>query len=251
MAEYQTVEINENTEAENISLEEQAKMQEEAAQNTPEGERPEWLDEKFKSPEDLAKAYEELQKKQGKGEDIDEDVVEDGEEPTEITSEASNTITNATEEFAENGTLSDDTFEALEKAGIPRAYVESYIAGQTALVTSEAEAVKAEVGGAQSYEAMLEWAGENLTETEIDAYNSMVESGNVAQAKVAAKGLYAQMVSAGGKPPTITQGQTSGPSVAPFTSTAQITSAMADSRYADDPAYRQQVENRIAVSNVI
>ena len=71
----ESVVINEPTEEENISLEKQAEMQEEAkqqkaSQQTPKEvpsteERPEWLDEKFKSPEDLAKAYNELQSKLG------------------------------------------------------------------------------------------------------------------------------------------------------------------------------------------
>ena len=83
MANYNSTQVNETSEEENISLEKQAAMQEEAAQqrnqtiesNTDETpaeepqeevteERPEWLDEKFNSPEDLAKAYNELQKKQ-------------------------------------------------------------------------------------------------------------------------------------------------------------------------------------------
>ena len=68
MADYQKVEINERSEEENISLEQQAQMQAEAAEQQPEGDRPQWLDEKFESPEDLAKAYQELQAKQSKGE---------------------------------------------------------------------------------------------------------------------------------------------------------------------------------------
>ena len=61
MAEANRVVINEPTENEEITLEQQAEMQEEAVatseEQTPTEERPEWLDEKFNSPEDLAKAY--------------------------------------------------------------------------------------------------------------------------------------------------------------------------------------------------
>lgn len=246
MAEYESVAINEPTESENITLEEQASMMD-AEQS--QGDRPEWLDEKFETPEDLAKAYQELQAKQSRGEeDIEEEQVDSEDE---ISSEASEIITNATDEYTESGTLSDETFKALEDAGIPRAYVESYIAGQQALVSNEADQVKAEIGGAETYNQMLEWAGNNLSDVEIEAYNSMVESGNINQAKVAAKGLYAQFVSANGKAPTLTQGRTSGSSVAPFTSTAQITQAMSDPKYATDPAFRKSVEDRIRISNVI
>ena len=119
------------------------------------------------------------------------------------------------------------------------------------MADSEANTVKNEVGGSEAYTAMLEWAGDNLAPDEIEAYNSMVESGNLSQAKVAAKGLYAQYVSAGGKPPQLSQGTTSGSAVKPFSSTAQITQAMSDPRYASDPAFRQSVQDRIEISSVL
>lgn len=252
MAEYQSVEINEETEGENISLEEQAAQQDAANTEAQQGDRPEWLDEKFESPEDLAKAYQELQTKQSRGEteEVEEELTE--EEIDDVTnSSMSDAISSATDEWTETGNLSEDSFNTLAESGIPREIVESFIQGQAALVSNEADQVRNEVGGEEAYNSMLTWAEQNLSTDEQAAYNSMVESGNLAQAKVAAKGLYAQMVSAGGKPPTITQGGTKGPSVQPFGSTAQITKAMSDPRYANDPAYRQEVQNRISMSNVI
>ena len=252
MADYQKVEINERSEEENITLEQQAQMQAEAAEQQPEGERPQWLDEKFESPEDLAKAYQELQAKQSKGESEEtEEEEEEGEEVEEERSESNDTIAAASLEWHETGELSEDTYESLQNAGISREMVDSYIAGQTAMADNETNAVKNEVGGADSYAAMLEWAGDNLEPDEIEAYNSMVESGNLSQAKVAAKGLYAQYVSAGGKPPKLSQGNTSGSAIKPFSSTAQITQAMSDPRYKSDPAFRQSVQDRIEISNVI
>ena len=83
MAEYQSVTINEPSEEENISLEQENAMQEEAkAQKGGDpqpvvDDQPEWLDDKFNSPEDLAKAYDELQKKQSKSSDEKEDTTEE------------------------------------------------------------------------------------------------------------------------------------------------------------------------------
>ena len=250
MADYQSVSINEPTESENITLEEQAKMQEEQA-SSESTDRPEWLDEKFESPEELAKAYTELQKKQGSA-DSDDDEGEVVEEEEEVSTFATTeTIQSATEEFAESGTLSDKTFDALEDAGIPRDFVQAYIEGQKAVSDAQAQEVKNEIGGAANYEALSDWASENLSDSDLDAYNSIVEGGSLEQAKVAVKGLYSQFISAGGKPPVLSQGSTSGSSVKPFGSTAQITQAMSDPRYATDPAYRKTIEERIAVSNVI
>lgn len=251
MAELQQVSINEPTESENISLEEQAAAQEAAANKQPENEapqtqeeeRPEWLPEKFKSAEELAKAYSELEKsksskssKSNKQEaPADENVM-------------TSAIETATSEFMESGELSEKTFESLEKAGLPRELVEGYMAGQGALVATQVASVKETIGGEGNYEAMAEWAAENLDETELDAYNEVVENGTVEQARMAVRGLFAQFKSAGGKAPTLIQGATQGTGVKPFASAAQVTEAMKDPRYKNDPAYRQTVEQRLAVT---
>ena len=271
MAELQQMQVNEINEEENISLEQQAAMQEEAAQqrnqtleaDPKEGkttaeeqvkeeapsERPEWLDEKFESPEDMAKAYAELQKKMSESKPAKK-APEKKEEvaPSEATAGA---IENATAEFAENGELSDKTFDALEAAGLPRSFVEAYINGQQAMSVQQASAIQESIGGQGNYEAMSEWAAENLAEAELDAFNSIVEGSSVDAAKVAVKGLYSQFLAAGGKGPSLVQGSTAGDSGAkPFGSAAQLTEAMRDKRYETDPAYREQIERRLAVSTI-
>jgi len=265
MANYQSVTVSENTNEENISLEKQAAMQEEAAQqrgqtiesSADEGkqeveetsERPEWLDEKFESPEDLAKAYNELQQKQSKKETPKDKDQKEGEEDSATTS-TSNAVQKATEEFTETGKLSDKAFVELDKAGIPREFVEAYIQGQEAISTASALEIQESIGGNANYAAMSEWAGENLADGDLQAYNAIVERGTVEQARVAVKGMYAQFLAAGGKAPNLAQGATSGAAGAKaFGSAASMVEAMQDPRYKSDPAYREQVEKRIAVSN--
>lgn len=251
MAQLQQVTINESSEDENISLEEQAALQDAAnaekpadgqAPQTQEETRPEWLPEKFQSPEDLAKAYSELEKKGSTSKKTSKE--EAAEEPNTM----STAIETATSEFMESGELSDKTFETLEKAGLPRDIVEAYMAGQGALVATQVAQVKETIGGEGNYEAMAEWAAENLAEEELSAYNEVVENGTVEQARMAVRGLFAQFRSAGGKAPTLIQGSTTGSGVKPFGSAAQVTEAMRDPRYKNDPAYRQTVEQRLAVT---
>ena len=267
MANYQSVSVQEHTEEENVSLEKQAAMQEEAAEqrnqsiqsNTEEPqeetqeeaseERPEWLDEKFESPEDLAKAYNELQKKQSSKQSKAKKDDAPAEEEAGVSLNSS--VQKATEEFAEAGALTDKTFVELEKAGLPRSFVEAYIAGQESMSTSQALDIQNEVGGNANYNAMAEWASENLSDGDLDGFNSIVEGGSVEQAKMAVKGLYSQFISAGGNPPELSQGGTSGSSVKPVGSAAQVPEAMRDPRYSSDPAYRDNVEKRLAVSNVL
>ena len=273
MADLHQVQINEVNEEENISLEQQAAMQEEAAnqrnqtleadpkegketieeqlkedEEPTEEERPEWLDEKFESPEEMAKAYKELQKKMSKPKAEKKDAKAEETSAPEATTGA---IEAARNEFAESGELSDKAFDALEAAGLPRSFVEQYIAGQEAMSVQQATTIQESIGGAGNYEAMSEWAGENLADGDLDAFNTIVEGGSVEQARVAVKGLYAQFQAAGGKGPALVQGSTSGDSgVKPFGSTAQVTEAMRDPRYANDPAYRENVEKRMAVSSI-
>lgn len=272
MADLHQVQVNEVSEEENISLEQQAAMQEEAAKQRnqtleadptegkqtieeqlkedepAEEERPEWLDDKFESPEELAKAYEALQKKMSKPKAEKKDAKAPEVSPVEATTSA---IDDARGEFAETGELSDKTFDALEAAGLPREFVEQYIAGQEAMSVQQAASIQESIGGAGNYEAMSEWAGENLADSDLDAFNAIVEGASVEQARVAVKGLYAQFLAAGGKGPSLVQGSTSGDAgVKPFGSTAQVTEAMRDPRYSSDPAYREQVEKRMAVSSI-
>ena len=254
MAELQQVSINENTESENISLEEQAAAQEAAANTSSENEapqtqeesRPEWLPEKFKSAEDLAKAYTELEKSKSTKETKSSKTDEAPADQNVMTS----AIDEATSEFMESGELSDKTFESLEKAGLPRELVEAYMAGQGALAESQVSTVKEAIGGDGNYEAMAEWAAENLAEDELAAYNEIVENGSVDQARMAVRGMFAQFKAAGGKAPNLMQGATQGSGVKPFGSAAQVTEAMKDPRYKNDPAYRQSVEQRLAVTTV-
>ena len=195
MAEANRVVINEPTENEEITLEQQAEMQEEAVatseEQTPTEERPEWLDEKFNSPEDLAKAYTELQKKLSEPkEEAKEEEVANEETPSDNI-DSSGAVGKATLEFEEKGELSEETFAELEKAGLPKEYVESYIAGQQALVERNALDLYNSIGGEEEYDGMIQWAGESLSEGEVETFNELVVNGTPEQQRLAIKGLHA------------------------------------------------------------
>ena len=92
MAELHRVEINEKAPNEIEPTEE--KPQEQAQAETEElpqeqSDRPEWLPEKFKSPEDMSKAYAELEKKLGQAPKEDTDEAEQVEEKAEDKEEQS------------------------------------------------------------------------------------------------------------------------------------------------------------------
>ena len=255
MAELHRVEINEKAPSE-IEPEERPVTEEELPQD--QSDRPEWLPEKFKSAEDMAQAYAELEKKLGQApkEDTEEseqseEKAEDDEEQTEEnTSEAYKAVAEASKEFFENdGQLSEETYNALEKAGLPRDLVDSYAAGQQALLASEEGQIKSVAQG--NYDAMAEWANENLPQEEIDAFDEVVTGGSISQAKLAVQGLYARYQNEVGAKPKLTQGAVSGVSTMPFKSMQELARAQSDPRYkSGDKAYHEEIDRRLSVSNI-
>ena len=197
----------------------------------PAGERPSWLPEKFKSAEDLAKAYSELEKKQGGA----------PETPKAFDFEP------YSKEFAEKGDLSPESLAALEASGVPSGMVKQYIDGAKALAEQQVTNLTKDIGGRDAYAQMVEWATKTLSPDQIEAYNKAVSSGDAAQQSLAIRGLHAQYRESNG--PSLLSGKASGASaMPPFESWAQVKQAMADKRYASDPAYRNEITKRLANS---
>lgn len=231
--------------------------------------RPEWLPEKFQSPEAMAQAYSALERKLGSGEEQteqedyedydDEDVdLDDLELAVDSeTNEVSQALDNVgldfnafQEEYFEQGGLSAEAYEALDDAGFPRNLVDSWIAGQEALGAQVQSQVFNSVGGEQQYQAMTQWAAENLSPSEIEAFNANVDSGDPSLTQFAVQGLFARYRSEGASEPQLMQGRPSNNQGGAFNSVAELTAAMSDPRYHNDPAYRQSVAQKLSRSNV-
>lgn len=233
----------------------------EASENPEVSDKPEWLPSKFDSPEDLAEAYRQLEQRLGSGEHLEEDdnaVYDDGpveleEDPTEITEFLASRDLDFDafqSEYLENGELSDDAYEALANAGIPPSLVDSWLAGQQAVGAQLEMTVHDSVGGTENYNELVNWASDNWSQDEIDAFNDSVDSPNINQVMLAVRGLQAQYNLANGDP-ALYSGDGGSPSVEGFQSLNQVTEAMKDPRYAEDPAYRRQVEQLLYNSDVI
>jgi len=221
-------------------------------------DRPEWLPEKFQSPEAMAEAYRNLEQRLSQG-DKPEPIAEDASledlqaVPQSLTSEA---LSQYTQEYMEKGELSDESYSDLASKGVDRTAVDSYISGQRALVEQNLQQVYNEVGGQSEYSTLVDWATRNLQQGDIDTFNEAVQSTNpdgtlnMSRAMFAVKGLKAQREGAEGRQPELLQGATGSATGNVFKSTAQVIAAMQDEKYEKDPAYRQEVQDRLAVSNV-
>jgi hypothetical protein len=98
---------------------------------------------------------------------------------------------------------------------------------------------------------MIDWATNNLSQGQIDAFNASLETGDVDQAMFAIQGLAAQYRSDVGTNPNLMSGGTTGTSAGSYQSVAEVTRDMADPRYDSDPAFRQMVALKLQNSNVI
>lgn len=222
-------------------------------------DRPQWLPEKFKTPEDMAKAYAELESKIGKpADDKPAGDPPDTPDPSQASADDANKaladrgldFTEFSTEFSQKGELSPESYEKLEKSGLPKDLVDQYIEGQKARATQFESTIKGEAGGAEKYSQVVEWAKGALTPTEIAAFNNAVGSGDVEQARLAVTGLTARYSNANGSDPKRFVGGGKAGAEERFESTAQLTAAMSDPRYKTDPAYRAQIQNKLSRSPV-
>jgi len=226
--------------------------------------KPEGLPEKFNSVEDLAKSYSELEKKLGEQTPKEVDPVSQAtlkeEAPKEQKGEldiaekavasAGLNMENLSNEYAEKGELDAKSYEALEKAGIPKDYVDQFIEGQKAIGEKQTNTVKALVGGNEAYSEMADWAADNLTDAEKTAYNTAVNSKDLETAKLAVVGLKAKFEKANGSEPTLLDGKIASSGEAGYKSWAEVTRAMSDDRYQKDPAYQAAVKEKLSKSEL-
>ena len=207
---------------------------------------------KYKTVEELEKAYEHLQSKLGSPEeDSTEEVeevpqVEAGKEEAEsIAAEAGIDYTALEGEYQENGALSEETYEALADVGIPANMVDAYIAGQEAISQSTIQNMYEIVGGEQEYTEMIDWARDTLAESEVEAFNSSLI--NESTSAFAIQGLAARFKAEKG--PNLLRGSESTTRTGGYASKAEMMNEMANSQYQRDPAFRAEVQRRVALSD--
>lgn len=229
---------------------------------------------KYKSADELEKAYLELQKKLGQSKEEQEpEEVEASETPeeepvegsqeeevaeeVEETSEVAKLLTEASKEFSENASkLSPETIEKLSQLD-SKTLVETwanYIAQQeqqavqAQISQQEADRVLKAIGGQEFYQQMLGWAAENLSPAEVAAYDNVVNNANADAVYWAAMGLKAKYTDAVGFEGKQVNGKRPSVSEPGFRSHSELARAIRDPRYKDDPAYRRDIEDKLARS---
>jgi len=159
------------------------------------------------------------------------------------------------------GTITDDMYQTLENTGLSRAAIDSYLAGRSAQMGYNQESaadvsqaqindIQSSVGGAEAYKNITSWAGQNLDRSAIKAFDNIVESGDTNAIKMAVAGLKAQYENANGYEGRMLTGKATATAGDVYKSQQQLVQAMSDPRYDSDPAYRQEVIEKLDRSDL-
>ena len=203
---------------------------------------------KYKNAEELEAAYLELQKKLG-----EQPAEETAEEPEEESSTES--LLDQLWEQSQSEEYDEQTLQQIAKAD-PNELAQMYLdyrnkaeTDQPQMTAEYASGLKNAVGGEEKYNEMLGWAGQNLTEQEIESYDSIMDKGDPAATYWAVQALAYRYQDANGVEGDLVQGKSPGAG-GTFRSQAEVVQAMSDPRYDNDPAYRQDVMRKLERSNV-
>jgi len=211
-----------------------------------EPQRPDWLPEKFKSAEDMATSYRELEAKLG-GQSQEQNTPAEN-EVTDPNFFSNNDLQKYGEELLAQGSLGEESKKELEKRGLNKDVINDYEAGKQAQMELLRRDVVDSVGGQDEYTKMANWAKSNLSQDDLNTFNRNVGLDRD-QSMFAVKALHAQYVNANGIAPKLSKAG-GRPGASGFQSWAQVTKAMGDERYKKDPVYRQKVETLLANSNL-
>jgi hypothetical protein len=164
---------------------------------------------KFKSPDDLLKAYQELEKKFSNRSGYETTDDQDTAEPEEQQPE------------------------------------EVYLSQE------EEQTIMESIGGQENFQSVQKWAQDNLDQNELEAYNREVNSGDYYRARNALQSLYYAYQDSEGFESQLMGGKLSANSSDVFRSSQEVMAAMNDPRYLQDPAYTQDVQDKLIRSEVL
>ena len=221
---------------------------------------------KFKSAEDLEKAYLELQKKLGqKEEGVDDDSTPDSapnddsapeEEEKSPVAKRVDFLKEASDEYYSNdNALKPETLQKLKEMPSEElidAYMEMQknnpVAKAEPLSDDAAKTIVDSVGGQDAYNDTLAWAADNLKPEEVAAYDNVVNSGNKDAIFFAVQALNQRYKDSVGFEGQQISGRAPKSTVKGFRSNAELANAISDPRYRNDPAYRYDIEQKLAAS---
>ena len=249
MAETLTMESNvETTSLDNLSEEEKDSLQvgeqmQEAQDNLLAG--------KYKNAEELEKGYLELQQKLSSNQPAEKAEPEQTEESAEPT-----ILDRIWEESTKQEEFSPELTEEISKMSsteLANMYLDYRQANEGAepardFSKDEIQQLQGVVGGQENYTNMIDWAQKSLNETEVNMFDAVMAKGDPLAAFFAVRSLAYAYNDAVGYEGNMVQGKAPKQNTDQFRSQQELIQAMSDSRYENDPAYRQDVMDKLTRS---
>ena len=161
-----------------------------------------------------------------------------------------------TGEYMETGTLTEETMGAILQSfpGATEDMVLTYMAGLQAAEQASMQSSAEAVGGVDNLNNILSWAGENLSADERAAANAAL-SGPMASYTL--RGLQAQYEAAMSQTRTATEpsqipgrvaSAAAAQTIQAYSSPAEMNADMSNPEYRTNPAFQQQVQQRLAMT---
>ena len=253
MAETLTMESNvETTSIDSLSEEEKDSLQV--------GEKMEQAQEqllagKYKNAEELEKGYLELQQKLNTKEEPAQEEQAEEQEEAEVESTILDQLWD--EATSEKGEFTQETLDELGKMNVQelaQMHLEyrNSVQGQQPEGKDFSEAdikeLKGVVGGEQNYANMIDWAQKSLNEQEVNMFDAVMAKGDPLAAFFAVRSLAYAYNDAVGYDGNVVQGKAPKQNTDQFRSQQELINAMSDTRYENDPAYRQDVMDKLTRS---
>jgi hypothetical protein len=210
---------------------------------------------KFRDAEELESAYLSLQQKLGSRED-NADGAEQGyvEENAEEETEYDFSLIDALREQQAAGEFTDEMVAAIEQLSpieVADMFLQREATPQESYMSEDDVASLQDlVGGQESYVEMVGWAKDNMDPGEVQVYDAIMNRGDPQACYFAIQALALRYQNAQDYDGEMLTGQAPRTTGETFRSQAEVVRAMNDPRYDRDPAYRQDIEDKLSRSDI-
>ncbi len=211
---------------------------------------------KYRNAEELEQGYLELQQKLGEPNEVQApDQIEDSASTEEEVNDVSDVSTDFLDQLWNESLdeFSPETLEQLQNME-PTDIADMYLAyrqqnADAELSGGDVDALKNIAGGDDGYQAMVGWAANTLGEQEIAMYDSVMQKGDPAACFFAVQALKSIYQENAGYEGQMLGGSTAPDMVDAYRSQAEMIRDMSDPRYDNDPAFRNDVMEKLSRSN--
>ena len=118
------------------------------------------------------------------------------------------------------------------------------------LSDADVNTIQNTVGGKEAYENIMAWASEAMPQDATAAFDNLVNTGDGAMIQLAVLGLQQAYQQANGFEGNMYTGRSAREMADVFRSQAEVVQAMNDPRYDNDPAFRQDVFDKLSRSDI-